>query len=194
MSFEVGPGMPRPTAPHQPEPPPLPGMNPPRRDRDPPDPWYGKYILFPLFVLVILAGMGAWFFRYQIMRAYVSPDQRTWPTAVATVTRTSLEASGNFEMANDTHYRYHQESRYRTRGYVPEVDYAFTIGDRTYTGSTLAYLPRVYDYEATAQRTLDRYPEKTPLQIRYNPQDPDDNCVDQSLTDLVGTWSDEQRY
>jgi hypothetical protein len=189
MSFEVGPGMPRPGAPPQAAPH-RPGVTPPPRDQ--PDPWYGKYILFPLFCLVILAGCAAWLFRYQIMRAYVSPDQSRWPTAEATVTRTMVETSRNFELARQ--YRYGRETRYLTTGYVPEVDYVFTVGGSTYTGSTLAYLPRVYDSETTAQRTLDRYPEKTRIRIRYDPQDPNDNCVDQGLSDLVGTWSDGGRY
>ena len=195
MSFEVGPPMPRPTAPHPPEKVHLPGVTPPPLGRrDQPDPWHGRYILFPLLLLIMFAGAAAWAFRYPLLRYMISPDQSTWPTVMATVTATRVETSGLYELSDNSLYRHRTDSRYRIKGHVPEVDFTFAEGAMTYSGSTLAFLPRVYAAESDAQRVLADHPEKSQLLIHCNPQDPSDNIVDQARSDLVGSWSDAQRY
>jgi hypothetical protein len=197
VSFEVGPDMPRPAAPHQPGSY-RPGVTPPPREpRDKPDAWYARYILFPLFVLVLVGGVAAWECRYVILRSMATPDESGWRTVTATVTRTSVESTGAYELADTRYhyrYRYRDPDRYRSTGYVPEVDFTFTVDGKSYSGSNLGCLPRVYDSESSAQRTLEGYPGKTPIVVRYDPRDPGQNVVDPGCRELVGTATDSLRW
>src|SRR5438552_1499590 len=122
---------------------------------------FGGSFLGTAFFLLIFAAIN-------IIRAL---QAQNWPTAPGVVISSYMGSSRSSD--SGTSYR-------------AVVQYQYQVADRAYTGDRLAFGSRnMYGGYGGAQRTLQRYPAGTQLQVRYDPNKPQ-NSVLEARSSLSG--------
>ena len=87
-----------------------------------------------------------------------------WPEAPGVVRRGELSA---MKLGRDPAWR-------------PIVVYSYTVNGKEYLNDVIKFQPDLGlpGYEATQLK--ERYASSTPIQVRYDPQNPDDSCIEPS--------------
>lgn len=99
-------------------------------------------------------------------------EAQTWPTAIATVTRSEVT----------THRSKKSGSNTRTVTYEPAVSYRYEVDGNTHSSGRMGFFSQNSRYvsRAKAEQILARYPVGAEVTIYYNPAKPEEAVIDNS--------------
>lgn len=110
-------------------------------------------LLFCITLIVVSLLVG--------MMAFVTDTDATaslkWPAVAGAVKATKIEKLGKI----------------RNFSFSPVVFYSYVVNDKTYEGSILTEPEPSFSTEKEAQEIINQYPEKSQVQVYYNPQNPE---------------------
>ncbi len=124
---------------------------------------HDKCLSFFAIIASYIIGFGL--LRYSIDSANKSVEASNWSSVTGTITNLSLEESSVS----------HDGTTYEV--YEVKVEYRYSVMDRTYTSSRLAF-----GYASTGRRQvhqdiLNKLESASSVKVRYNPQDPETSTL-----------------
>src|SRR5271165_4714667 len=123
-------------------------------------------IAFPSLVSLVFVLIGYLLIRYALKVTEKARQSLQWPSTdgeiahSATLYETSRSTSGGV-----------------TGAYKADVSYRYQVSGKDYSSSTITLLD-VTSTAGRAQGIVDRYPDKSKVQVFYNPTDPSESILE----------------
>jgi hypothetical protein len=121
---------------------------------------------FPTLVSLIFVIIGWLLARFALKMTAKAQQSRLWPSTegeishAATLYETSRSPSGGLSAT-----------------YKADIAYRYQVNGKDYSSSTISLLD-VSSTAGQAQSIVDRYPDKSKVQVFYNPDDPSDSVLE----------------
>lgn len=130
-----------------------------------------------MMMFVYLAGLavvaGVWFVHFR--SAKKAANSAGWPTVQGTVQASSVRENLETDSEGDNE-----------RAFYPNVHYSYSVGGQSYTGDRIVFGGKSrFTRDTDAQAVCDRYPQGSPVAVRYNPAKPDEAVLESKKPSLV---------
>ena len=127
-------------------------------------------LVFGVTALFMLLGGGLLFIGIRAKRTAAA--SRAWPSAQGTIASSQLLAVG----------------RGKSRWYKAQVTYTFAANGHAYTGERVMFGDARSSSMAKEQRVVDRYQQGAPVEVFYNPQQPQEAVLERRTSGTTLTY------
>lgn len=110
-------------------------------------------------MLLFVGIKGAWWVFSDTRKIL---DSNSWKTADAVLLSKDIKTSYGYK---------------GKRMFSPLVKYSFTVDNKPYEGTYLTIPPRRTSSRTQVEKTLARYNVNSEIEIYYNPENPEENCI-----------------
>jgi len=121
-----------------------------------------------IFVLA-LAALGIFLIAFSLRSRRKAAASQSWPVTHGQITKAEVKQSASTDDDGRTTYAYY-----------PAVEYAYQIGEQTYTGKRMSFGGVVaYGSRSKAEANLARFPVGGQVAVYYNPEKPSEAVLEQ---------------
>lgn len=124
---------------------------------------------------VTLVAIGAGALIYGMQERQRAKESVTWPTATGII----LESAVTHEIREPNNPKKTQES------YFAKVRYNYTVDEKQYTGTRIAFGDHRSDTDTLAQEIVARYPMGKEIKVYYAPDEPQSALLEPGVTGQV---------
>ncbi|MFP2928803.1 DUF3592 domain-containing protein [Pyxidicoccus sp. 3LG] len=126
-------------------------------------------VLSTISVILGVTGLGV--FVWGFLRMRKTARTRSWPTTQGTI-RSSRVTSRDAPVLPDDSSDDDASTPRTQRLYRPEVEYTYTVGRQTYTGTQLGFDVVEVSSQEQARAHAARYAPGSPVTVFHDPEDP----------------------
>lgn len=121
-------------------------------------------------IATAVTGIAAFASGVQILRKTLhATSLADWATTKGTILNAEIRTEYNRRMGQHT--------------YVPFVEYEYRVRGRTYRGTTVSPVGlQSCSIQSVCQRIVGKYPAGETVPVYYDPDDPEESCLDRTVT------------
>ena len=127
--------------------------------------------IFPSLLSLVFVAIGAVILRYAMRTAEKARQSESWPSVEGEIAHSAILYNTDTTTTNGS-----------VATYKADIAYRYKVNGANYSSSKVAFLDLASSSTGRAQSIVERYPDKSKVDVYYNPADPSESILEPGST------------